>query len=367
MPKVDKVCSSEKKVPIPLENNSRSIRPASLIMWTLLGLTGAGVGLNTYKSTVDGYDTNTRIQTLNENLAQSRNTIEELNRFLGNERTTNEHQARQMLGLNQDLENNRQTINKLNHNLREGQNRMNELSRELGTRITLDQFVTAVSMVTPSTVRVEGQFGLGSGVILFGTNGERFILTNGHVTEQNELRRNEFRDGVFHIKVYNGTDYQNPIEFDAAPVILGNGGRAYSNPDTHDLALLAIPPDVKLPQSVTGVRFRNTNVHPLRVGEPVIAVGNPFGERDTVTFGSISHTDRSSDLNINHHVQTDAPINPGNSGGGLFSIRVVDGRPIVELVGINTWGYRGGDGIGGSIRVDYIQKVLNEWGITLRN
>ena len=49
-------------------------------------------------------------------------------------------------------------------------------------------------------------------------------------------------------------------------------------------------------------------------------------------------------------------INPGNSGGGLFDMK---GR----LIGINTWGYRGGDGISGSIRVDEIISMLNSWGI----
>ena len=273
-----------------------------------------------------------------------------------------------------ELTQSRRTIGDLTRNLEQGRIGINglntqiaELNRELGSRITLDQMVTAVSMITPSTVRVEGQRGLGSGVILFGTNGERYILTNGHVTEGNDFRRNEFQDGVYHIKVYNGSDYKNPIEFDAAPVMLSNGNRASSSPGEHDLALLAIPPDVKLPSNIIGIRFRDINAHPLRVGEPVIAVGNPFGERDSVSIGSISHIDRAAPgLNINHHIQTDAPINPGNSGGGLFSIRLVDGRPVVELVGINTWGYRGGDGIGGSIRVDYIQQVLNGWGVSLR-
>ena len=232
---------------------------------------------------------------------------------------------------------------------------LNSLNRELNTRITLDQVMSVVNNITPSTVRVEGSRGLGSGVILI-TPTSRYILTNGHVTQGNSFNRNETRDSVYHIKLYNGTDYSSPVEFDAAPVMLSNGQRAYSSPEEHDLALLQIPPDVQIPPGV-GVVLRDLQTDPVRLGEPVIAVGNPFGERDSVTFGIISHIDRqASGLNINHHFQTDAPINPGNSGGGLFDMQ---GR----LIGINTWGYRGGDGIGGSIRVDEIIRMLNTWGV----
>jgi S1-C subfamily serine protease len=332
------------------------------LLWIVATLAGAGAGVNTVTN-----------QITNAELANSKTTIERLNQDLANEQSANIHQARQLQTMTDELMGDRRTIDSLTQSLEQSRStiqglngQVSELNRNLSSRITLDQMVTAVSMITPSTVRVEGQFGLGSGVILFGSNGERYILTNGHVTEGNEMRRNLFQDGVYHIKVYNGSDYKNPIEFDAAPVMLSNGNRAFSRPGEHDLALLAIPPDVKLPANITGIRFRDINAHPLRVGEPVIAVGNPFGERDSVSIGSISHIDRSSNLNINHHIQTDAPINPGNSGGGLFSIRLVDGRPVVELIGINTWGYRGGDGIGGSIRADYIQQVLNGWGVSLR-
>ncbi len=350
MPKVDNVAAAKPN------------RTANVLLWMLAGLAGAGAAGNG----VSNYMTS-------EELARSRDTVNELNLRLSNEQSLNLQQARQMAALNQDLVQSRSNVTNLNQQLLQSQSnvqnlttRLAELNREFGTRITLDHLVTAVSMITPSTVKVEGQFGHGSGVILFGSNGERFILTNGHVTQQNELRKNLFQDGVFHIKVYNGSDYKNPVEFDAQPVILSNGNRAFSAPGEHDLALLAIPPDVKLPANVVPIRFRDINANPLRVGEPVIVVGNPFAERDSVSFGSISHVDRSSDLNINHHLQTDAPINPGNSGGGLFSIRVENGRPIVELVGINTWTYRGADGLGGSIRVDYVQQVLNSWGINLR-
>ena len=232
---------------------------------------------------------------------------------------------------------------------------INSLNRQLNTRITLDQVMDVVQNITPSTVRVEGSRGLGSGVILI-TPHNRYILTNGHVTRENDFQRNETRDSVFHIKLYNGTDYSNPVEFDAAPVMLSNGHRAYSPPGEGDLALLQIPPDVQIPAGA-GIVLRDLTTNPLRVGEPVIAIGNPFGERDSVSFGIISHADREvGSLNASRNVQTDAAINPGNSGGGLFDMQ---GR----LIGINTWGYRGAGGVGGSIRVDEVIKMLKSWGV----
>ena len=262
-----------------------------------------------------------------------------------------------------DNHNQAQQIDRLNGQLAQSHfaaknmsSQLTELNKELSTRITLDQIADVIGDITPSAVRVEGPFGLGSGVII-NTEQGRFILTNAHVTENNEFNENVFQDGVFKVKLYNGTDFTSPVEFNAPPVILSNGERAISHSGEHDLALLQIPPNVQLPPGA-GISVRDLTSDPLRVGEPVIVVGNPFGERDSVAFGIISHVDReASTLNINHHIQVDAPINPGNSGGGAFDMQ---GR----LIGINTWGYRGGDGVGGSIRMDEIVGVFNGWGIT---
>ncbi len=229
--------------------------------------------------------------------------------------------------------------------------------KDLSSRVSLDQIVKVVSKVTPSTVRVEGSAGLGSGVIIKDNMGRMFILTNGHVTDQNDIHRFDQKDNVYHIKLYNGSDNEAPIEFDAAPVVLSNGNRAESLPYIHDLALLQIPPDVRLPKNVKPVEMRNTTQDPLKVGETVVAVGNPYALKDAVSSGIISHVDRNFDLEPeNRFIQTDAPINPGNSGGGLFDMQ---GR----LIGINTLGYRGADGLAGSIRIDVIKSVIESWGV----
>ena len=168
----------------------------------------------------------------------------------------------------------------------------------------------------------EPQVGLGSGVIV-SPNG--YILTNNHVVE--------------------GAD---DIE-----VILNDTRRAKAkvigtDPET-DLAILKIELD-KLPIIVLG------SSDTAQVGDPVLAIGNPFGVGQTVTSGIISALGRNQ-LGINtfeNFIQTDAAINPGNSGGALVDTQ---GR----LLGINTAIYSrsgGSMGIGFAIPVSTGKQVL---------
>jgi S1-C subfamily serine protease len=118
-----------------------------------------------------------------------------------------------------------------------------------------------------------------------------------------------------------------------------------------DLAVLQIEM-AQLP--VLGV----SALEPLKVGDVVLAVGNPFGVGQTITMGIVSALGRGG-LGINTYenfIQTDAAINPGNSGGALIDTQ---GR----LVGINTAIYSksgGSLGIGFAIPAVAAQKVLNE-------
>jgi serine protease Do len=90
----------------------------------------------------------------------------------------------------------------------------------------------------------------------------------------------------------------------------------------------------------------------LRVGEYVVAVGNPFGLDHTVTMGIVSAKGRAIGAGpYDDFIQTDASINPGNSGGPLFDVR---GR----VVGINTAINPEGKGIGFAIPVDALKEVL---------
>ena len=168
----------------------------------------------------------------------------------------------------------------------------------------------------------DAQAGLGSGVIVSSSG---YILTNNHVVE-----------GADEIEVVLNDTRK------AKAKVIG------TDPDT-DLAILKIDLD-KLPVIVLG------NSDQLQVGDPVLAIGNPFGVGQTVTGGIVSALGRNQ-LGINtfeNFIQTDAAINPGNSGGAL-----VDGNG--NLLGINTAIYSrsgGSMGIGFAIPVSTAKQVL---------
>ncbi len=139
------------------------------------------------------------------------------------------------------------------------------------------------------------QIGTGSGVII---SADGYIVTNNHViAKANELR----------VTLNNNKSYEAEI--------IG------TDPNT-DIALIKIEPDTKLPYLAFG-DSDNT-----KIGEWVLAVGNPFNLTSTVTAGIVSA--KARDLGRNQSfIQTDAAVNPGNSGGALVNTNG-------DLIGINT-------------------------------
>ena len=108
-----------------------------------------------------------------------------------------------------------------------------------------------------------------------------------------------------------------------------------------DLALLKIAP----PKPIAALQFGDSDK--LRIGDPVIAIGNPFGLGTTVTSGIVSALNRDlSQSMFDSFIQTDAAINHGNSGGPLFNRNG-------EVVGVNTAYYAGGTGTGGFLGIGY--------------
>ncbi|HRP95381.1 MAG TPA: trypsin-like peptidase domain-containing protein [Rhodocyclaceae bacterium] len=167
--------------------------------------------------------------------------------------------------------------------------------------------------------------GLGSGVIV---SPDGFILTNNHVIDDADEIEVALNDGR---------------KFPASLV-----GR---DPEA-DLAVLKMHGGEALPAIV----FASSEA--LRVGDVVLAIGNPFGVGQTVTMGIVSALGRTQ-LGIStfeNYIQTDAAINPGNSGGAL-----VDSRG--HLVGINTAIYSrsgGSLGIGFAIPVSLARQTLEQ-------
>ena len=167
-------------------------------------------------------------------------------------------------------------------------------------------------------------YGLGSGVIV---SAEGHILTNNHVV-----------DGADEIVVKLG---KHAHEYKAKKI--------GSDPDA-DIAVLKIE-GADLP----AITFADSDK--VRVGDVVLAVGNPFGFTQSVTTGIVSALGRGvNELNLNfqNFIQTDASINPGNSGGALVD---TDGR----LIGVNTAIFSrtgGNQGIGFAVPSNLARNVM---------
>lgn len=147
----------------------------------------------------------------------------------------------------------------------------------------------------------EGQMKAGSGVIL---SEDGYIVTNNHVIEGG---------GSIEVVLNNKKSYKGTI---------------IGTDPNFDIALIKIDPKEKLPFVSYG------NSDDIKVGEWVLAVGNPFNLTSTVTAGIVSAKARNIRLingssPVEAFIQTDAAVNPGNSGGALVNTRG-------ELVGINT-------------------------------
>jgi Do/DeqQ family serine protease len=175
--------------------------------------------------------------------------------------------------------------------------------------------------------RSHNETNLGSGVII-GADG--YILTNQHVIDGADEILISLADGRGSKAVLIGEDK-----------------------DT-DIAILQIP--------ITGlVGIKIADAQAIRVGDVVLAIGNPLNVGQTVTMGIVSATGRNR-IGLNtfeNFIQTDAAINPGNSGGALINARG-------ELIGINTAIFSQTDGAQGigfaipiSLALDIMQQIID--------
>lgn len=171
------------------------------------------------------------------------------------------------------------------------------------------------------------QNGLGSGVIV---SKDGYIVTNNHVVEGTDKIEVLLNDNSTYEATVIGTD------------------------EATDLALIKIDAD-----NLSPITFGNSE--DVKVGEWVLAVGNPFGFNSTVTAGIISAKGRSLGANsgkmgIESYLQTDAAVNPGNSGGALVNLKG-------DLIGINAAIYSNTGSYTGysfAIPTSIVKKVLTD-------
>lgn len=165
--------------------------------------------------------------------------------------------------------------------------------------------------------------GSGSGIII---RSDGYIVTNNHVVEKAE---------VVKVILISGEEYTAKV--------VGTDAKT-------DLAVLKVEA-TDLPIAVLGTS------NELRVGEPVMSIGNPLGQKlaGSVTVGVVSALNRS--LNVDGRqftlIQSDAAINPGNSGGALLN-------SYGEVVGINSVKVLSADGLGFAIPIDIAKPIIDD-------
>lgn len=186
--------------------------------------------------------------------------------------------------------------------------------------------VSAIRQISqPGKIPRQGRFkvpGSGSGVVI---HEDGYIVTNNHV-------------------VSNGVEAE--VHFSDQSTLVAE--IVAKDPDT-DLALLKVEADRKLPSATFG------DSNSVKVGQWVLAVGNPFGLDRTVTLGVVSGIGREN-MNLSRYenfIQTDASINPGNSGGPLFNLRG-------EVIGINTAIINFAQGIGFAIPSNMASRIITQ-------
>jgi S1-C subfamily serine protease len=208
----------------------------------------------------------------------------------------------------------------------DGGRTVQDIYREEGRGVV---FIQAEGVAGSSIFGQEGGTATGSGFVV---DEDGTIVTNAHVVEGADGVSVSFEEGGESIDAeLKGVD-----------------------PDT-DLAVLKIDPDEV--EDLTVLPLGDSSE--LEVGDPVVAIGNPFGLQRTVTTGIVSALQRQIDapsgFSISNVIQTDASINPGNSGGPLLDAQ---GRVIGINSQIATGGGQGSVGIGFAVPVNTAKELL---------
>ena len=195
--------------------------------------------------------------------------------------------------------------------------KFNELSSQLkDVQIKSQDFSAIIEDVIPAVVGVSTSQSLGSGAII---TDDGFIITNYHVIDKD----------ADNIQVFTSGERVHDV------VLIG-----FNQP--LDVAILKI--DVN---NFDYLEFVDTT--DIKVGDKVIAVGNPYGLSFSVTEGIISAVNREGANGYEVYAQTDVPINPGNSGGPLINLDS-------KIVGINNFKVGNAEGLGFALQADTAKK-----------
>ena len=183
---------------------------------------------------------------------------------------------------------------------------------------TSSDFSGIIEEAVKSVVSIKTDISQGSGFIV---NNKGYIVTNAHVLSQAK-----------YAKVLTYSQETKNAELIGYDLNL-------------DIALLKISGNYNY--------FELADSDDVRVGEKVIAVGNPYGLSFSVTEGIISARDRLGLNNLPYYFQTDVALNPGNSGGPLINKKG-------EVMGVNNFKVGGAESLGFALESNYLLETINE-------
>jgi len=186
-----------------------------------------------------------------------------------------------------------------------------------------EDFSGIIEDVTKSVVTIKTNVGQGTGFVI---SDEGYIVTNAHVLAD---EFGKLADSIQIITYEQKIIYADFIGYHAI----------------FDIALLQIQ------GSYDSLKLADSDK--VKIGENVIAIGNPFGLKFSVSRGIVSNTNQFGPSGIKAYIQTDAALNPGNSGGPLIN---KEGK----VIGINNFKISGGESLGFALESNYIKEIVNE-------
>ena len=235
--------------------------------------------------------------------------------------------------LNQKITDVQDNINTLTENFIQTRESLSSLDIQLGSisqEMDLlkasagEDFSGIIEDVTKSVVTIKTDFGQGTGFLI---NNEGYVVTNAHVLAD-ELGKlaNLIQVITYEQKII----YADFVGYDGI----------------FDIALL------KIPGSYDSLKLEDSDE--VKIGENVIAIGNPFGLKFSVSRGIVSNKNQFGPNGLKAYIQTDAALNPGNSGGPLINING-------KAIGINNFKVGGGsESLGFALESKYIKEVVND-------
>jgi len=194
------------------------------------------------------------------------------------------------------------------------------LQQQLGEikATTSADFSGIIEQEIKGVVTIKTDVSQGTGFII---TSDGYVMTNYHVIEGAKAA------GIF---TYDNQQY---------------GVSLVGSEETMDIALL------KIQGNFHELNFGNSD--DVKIGEKVIAIGNPLGLSFTATEGIISAKDRTGINKLPYYFQTDVSLNPGNSGGPLINTKG-------EVIGINNFKISGAENIGFALEINYAKQTINQ-------